>query len=102
MTSESAVLEELQALSRKNAHHCSPLLQTTGSACSRRRSHSSDHAHSSQIAELPSYASRRPSDSVNTVASGLRELNKRVAERKGPKIVVKIMWDRGAIPQLWQ
>ncbi|GAA6008146.1 hypothetical protein JCM11491_001901 [Sporobolomyces phaffii] len=43
----------------------------------------------------------QPSDSVNTVAAALRELNKRVGERKGEKIVVKVMWDRGAIPQLW-
>ncbi|GAA5925237.1 uncharacterized protein JCM15063_004964 [Sporobolomyces koalae] len=43
----------------------------------------------------------QPSDSVNTVAAGLRELNKRVGSRKGQKIVVKVMWDRGAIPQLW-
>ncbi|GAA5983494.1 hypothetical protein JCM10908_000308 [Rhodotorula pacifica] len=43
----------------------------------------------------------QPSDSVNTVASGLRELNRRVGERNGQKIVVKIMWDRGAVPQLW-
>lgn len=44
----------------------------------------------------------RPSDSVNTVASGLKELNKRVGERKGEKVVIKIMWDRGAVQQLWQ
>ncbi|GAA5844297.1 hypothetical protein JCM3766R1_002902 [Sporobolomyces carnicolor] len=43
----------------------------------------------------------QPSDSVNTVAAALRELDRRVGERKGQKIVVKVMWDRGAIPQLW-
>ncbi|GAA5820248.1 hypothetical protein JCM11251_005543 [Rhodosporidiobolus azoricus] len=43
----------------------------------------------------------QPSDSVNAVASGLRELNDRVAKRNGEKIVVKVMWDRGAIQQLW-
>ncbi|BGP24735.1 hypothetical protein Rt10032_c02g1161 [Rhodotorula toruloides] len=43
----------------------------------------------------------QPSDSVKTVASGLKELNKRVGERKGEKVVVKIMWDRGAVQQLW-
>ncbi|GAA5870874.1 hypothetical protein JCM1840_002715 [Sporobolomyces johnsonii] len=43
----------------------------------------------------------QPSDSVNTIASALRELNTRVEKRKGEKIVVKIMWDRGAIQQLW-
>ncbi|BGP32210.1 hypothetical protein JCM10296v2_003990 [Rhodotorula toruloides] len=43
----------------------------------------------------------QPSDSVTTVASGLKELNKRVGERKGEKVVVKIMWDRGAVQQLW-
>ncbi|TKA56925.1 hypothetical protein B0A53_01326 [Rhodotorula sp. CCFEE 5036] len=43
----------------------------------------------------------QPSDSVSTIASGLRELNRRVGERNGQKIVVKIMWDRGAVPQLW-
>lgn len=53
-------------------------------------------------ARLLTCASRRPSDSVNTVASGLRELDKLVGERKGDKIVVKVMWDRGAIEQLWQ
>lgn len=44
----------------------------------------------------------QPSDSVNAVSSGLRELNERVQKRSGEKIVVKIMWDRGAIQQLWQ
>ncbi|GAA5893943.1 uncharacterized protein JCM6883_003679 [Sporobolomyces salmoneus] len=43
----------------------------------------------------------QPSDSVNTVAAALRELNKRIGTRNGEKIVVKVMWDRGAIPQLW-
>ncbi|GAA5992282.1 hypothetical protein JCM11641_001161 [Rhodosporidiobolus odoratus] len=43
----------------------------------------------------------QPSDSVNTIASGLIELNRRVGERNGEQIVVKIMWDRGAIQQLW-
>ncbi|GAA5856728.1 hypothetical protein JCM8547_008811 [Rhodosporidiobolus lusitaniae] len=43
----------------------------------------------------------QPSDSVNTIASALEELNKRVGERKGEQIIVKIMWDRGAIQQLW-
>ncbi|GAA6034084.1 hypothetical protein JCM8097_000685 [Rhodosporidiobolus ruineniae] len=43
----------------------------------------------------------QPSDSVNAVASGIRELNKRIAGRKGEKVVVKVMWDRGAIQQLW-
>ncbi|CEQ39639.1 SPOSA6832_01187, partial [Sporobolomyces salmonicolor] len=46
-------------------------------------------------------APTRPSNSVNTIASALRELNTRVEKRKGEKIVVKIMWDRGAIQQLW-
>ncbi|GAA6049780.1 hypothetical protein JCM3770_002157 [Rhodotorula araucariae] len=43
----------------------------------------------------------QPSDSVNKVAEGLRELDKRIARRKSEKIVVKIMWDRGAVQQLW-
>ncbi|BGP16314.1 hypothetical protein JCM10213_006470 [Rhodosporidiobolus nylandii] len=43
----------------------------------------------------------QPSDSVNTIASGLKELDRRVGERNGEKIVVKVMWDRGAIQQLW-
>ncbi|TNY24646.1 hypothetical protein DMC30DRAFT_345314 [Rhodotorula diobovata] len=43
----------------------------------------------------------RPSDSVKKVAEGLVELNKRVGERKGQRIVVKVMWDRGAVQQLW-
>ncbi|GAA6013836.1 hypothetical protein JCM10207_008208 [Rhodosporidiobolus poonsookiae] len=43
----------------------------------------------------------QPSDSVTKIAAGLTELNKRVGERNGEKIVVKVMWDRGAIQQLW-
>ena len=44
----------------------------------------------------------RPSDSVKKVAEGLVELDRRVGERKGARIVVKVMWDRGAVQQLWQ
>ncbi|GAA5921825.1 hypothetical protein JCM3775_001843 [Rhodotorula graminis] len=43
----------------------------------------------------------QPSDSVKKVAEGLVELNRRVGERKGERIVVKVMWDRGAVQQLW-
>ena len=42
----------------------------------------------------------QPSDSVNTVAKALRDLDKRIAKRKGEKVIVKIMWDRGAFKQL--
>ncbi|SCV72211.1 BQ2448_4905 [Microbotryum intermedium] len=44
----------------------------------------------------------RPSDSVKAVASALKELDSRVGKRNGARIVVKIMWDRGAIQQLWK
>jgi len=44
----------------------------------------------------------RPSDSVKCIARAFRELNEAVAKRNGQKIVVKIMWDRGDIHQLWQ
>ncbi|SCZ88120.1 BZ3500_MvSof-1268-A1-R1_Chr2-1g04202 [Microbotryum saponariae] len=43
----------------------------------------------------------QPSDSVKAIASALKELDARVSKRNGAKIVVKIMWDRGAIQQLW-
>jgi hypothetical protein len=45
---------------------------------------------------------RRPSDSVNAIAGALLELNERISKRNGEKIVVKVMWDRGAVKQLWQ
>lgn len=45
---------------------------------------------------------RRPSDSVTAIADALRELSTRVAKRGSQKIVVKIMWDRGAVQQLWK
>ncbi|KAI5477194.1 hypothetical protein MNV49_006638 [Pseudohyphozyma bogoriensis] len=42
----------------------------------------------------------QPSDSVTAVGNALKELSKRVGERKGDKVVVKVMWDRGAFEQL--
>lgn len=42
----------------------------------------------------------RPSDSVTTISTALKELDELVAKRKSDKIVVKIMWDRGALGQL--
>lgn len=44
----------------------------------------------------------QPSDSVNTIADALRELSRRVGQRKGAKVVVKIMWDRGSIKQVFR
>lgn len=44
----------------------------------------------------------RPSDSVKAITNALRELSKRVGERKGDKVVCKIMWDRGSFKQLYQ
>lgn len=43
----------------------------------------------------------RPSDSVNTVSGALRELSERVQKEGRPKVVVKIMYDRGSWEQLW-
>lgn len=47
-------------------------------------------------------ACTRPSDSVKAIADALRELSKRVGERKGDKVVCKIMWDRGSFKQLYR
>ncbi|KAK4056738.1 hypothetical protein OIO90_002290 [Microbotryomycetes sp. JL221] len=44
----------------------------------------------------------QPSDSTKAVSGALVELNDRIAKRQGDKVVVKIMWDRGAIQQLWK
>ncbi|KAK4054425.1 hypothetical protein OIV83_000919 [Microbotryomycetes sp. JL201] len=44
----------------------------------------------------------QPSDSVKAVSEALVELNERIRKRSGQKVVVKIMWDRGAIQQLWR
>jgi hypothetical protein len=44
----------------------------------------------------------RPSDSVNAISNSLRELSKLVEARKGEKIVVKIMWDRGSPKQVYR
>ncbi|KAM0753164.1 hypothetical protein T439DRAFT_311834 [Meredithblackwellia eburnea MCA 4105] len=42
----------------------------------------------------------QPSDSVKAVSQALVDLSNRVGKRGGEKIVVKIMWDRGAFEQL--
>ncbi|KAL8281193.1 hypothetical protein RQP46_006551 [Phenoliferia psychrophenolica] len=42
----------------------------------------------------------QPSDSVKAVSQALKDLSVRVGKRGGDKIVVKIMWDRGAFEQL--
>ncbi|KAM0791421.1 hypothetical protein ACM66B_005880 [Microbotryomycetes sp. NB124-2] len=44
----------------------------------------------------------QPSDSVKAVNEALVELNERIRQRNGQKVVVKVMWDRGAIQQLWK
>lgn len=44
---------------------------------------------------------RRPSNSVNTISQALRDLSARVLKEGRPKIVVKIMYDRGSWEQLW-
>lgn len=49
----------------------------------------------------------QPSNSVNKIGDGLRELSRRVGSRTRPgsastKLVVKIMWDRGTFSQLWE
>lgn len=43
----------------------------------------------------------RPSDSVNTVSGALRDLSRKVVEAKRPKVIVKIMYDRGSLEQIW-
>jgi hypothetical protein len=43
----------------------------------------------------------RPSNSVNTISQSLRDLSALVVKEKRPKIVVKIMYDRGSWEQLW-
>ncbi|KLT45387.1 hypothetical protein CC85DRAFT_306614 [Cutaneotrichosporon oleaginosum] len=43
----------------------------------------------------------QPSDSVNTVSEALRELSARVMKEGRPKVVVKVMYDRGSWEQLW-
>ncbi|WVN87683.1 uncharacterized protein L203_102871 [Cryptococcus depauperatus CBS 7841] len=43
----------------------------------------------------------QPSHSVNTITSSLRDLSARVIKNGRPKIVVKIMYDRGSFKQLW-
>lgn len=44
---------------------------------------------------------RRPSNSVNTISQALRDLSARVLKEGRPKVVVKIMYDRGSWEQLW-
>lgn len=43
----------------------------------------------------------RPSNSVNTVSQALRDLSAQVLKDGRPKVVVKIMYDRGSWEQLW-
>lgn len=43
----------------------------------------------------------RPSNSVNTVSQALRDLSAQVLKDGRPKVIVKIMYDRGSWEQLW-
>ncbi|OWZ78847.1 hypothetical protein C366_02346 [Cryptococcus neoformans Tu401-1] len=43
----------------------------------------------------------QPSNSVNTISQALRDLSARVLKEGRPKVVVKIMYDRGSWEQLW-
>ncbi|OCF31927.1 hypothetical protein I316_06309 [Kwoniella heveanensis BCC8398] len=43
----------------------------------------------------------QPSNSVNTVSQALRDLSARVVKAGRPKVIVKIMYDRGSWEQLW-
>lgn len=58
---------------------------------------------SPDLIELPvlPILTRRPSDSVNTVSQALRDLSARVEKEGRPKVVVKVMYDRGSWEQLW-
>ncbi|WVQ79652.1 hypothetical protein IAT38_001752 [Cryptococcus sp. DSM 104549] len=43
----------------------------------------------------------QPSNSVNTISQALRDLSARVIKDGRPKVVVKVMYDRGSWEQLW-
>jgi hypothetical protein len=43
----------------------------------------------------------QPSNSVQTITNSLKELSELVIKEKREKIVVKIMYDRGSVEQLW-
>ena len=43
----------------------------------------------------------RPSNSVNTISQSLRELSAIILKSGRPKVIVKIMYDRGSWEQLW-
>ena len=43
----------------------------------------------------------RPSASVNTVSGALRDLSAKVVKAGRPKVIVKVMYDRGSWEQLW-
>ena len=43
----------------------------------------------------------QPSNSVQTITNSLKELSELVIKENRPKIVVKIMYDRGSFEQLW-
>lgn len=45
--------------------------------------------------------SARPSNSVTTVSTALKDLSTRVVKAGRPKVVVKLMYDRGSWAQLW-
>ncbi|GAA97074.1 uncharacterized protein L969DRAFT_90487 [Mixia osmundae IAM 14324] len=44
----------------------------------------------------------QPSNSTTLVADALRELSKRVGERKGKKVAFKMIYDRGTYKQAWE
>ncbi|KAL7418972.1 hypothetical protein Q5752_006656 [Cryptotrichosporon argae] len=43
----------------------------------------------------------QPSNSVNTISQALRDLSARIVKEGKPKVVVKVMYDRGSWEQLW-
>ena len=43
----------------------------------------------------------RPSNSVNAITGSLKDLSALVIKENRPKVVVKIMYDRGSWEQLW-
>lgn len=43
----------------------------------------------------------QPSNSVNTISGALRDLSALIVKENRPKVVVKIMYDRGSWEQLW-
>lgn len=53
------------------------------------------------LSTFPPPAHTRPSDSVKAVSNALRALSAKVVKEGRPKVVVKVMYDRGSWEQLW-